>query len=241
MSLEEEKRQVQHLRFVERLKLQEIANRLHKSLFWVNSRLDEKYEPKRQRTTSSDESLLPTESLPDDSALSLEVEKIQALRSEGLTYEQIAARLDRSIYWVHSRLRSQYRPRKVRNEKNFQEERVLPYLLSLGHILVAQYSRLESDSFPQEADLITTLEGRRWITEVKVSILHHEFHTAIGQLLIHRYACCKTDHPALQIALPEELHNPRLSSGLVSFLKQQLGIDVLFVPNPSNLPPERML
>ena len=42
MSLEEEKRQVQHLRFVERLKLQEIANRLHKSLFWVNSRLDEK-------------------------------------------------------------------------------------------------------------------------------------------------------------------------------------------------------
>ena len=230
MSIESEKEHVSRLRHEEGMKLREIAQKLGKSIYWVNSRLDPTYEPKRTRITADAE--MPTgsgEQLTQD-ALGDEIANARRMRAEGLTYEQIARQLNRSVYWVHSRLRKAYEPRKANTEKRFQEKRVVPCLRRAGHTILEQYARRGRGIFPQEADIISSLDDEFYITEVKVSILQHQFQTAIGQLILHRYAFDEKKDIMLQLALPEEVSDERFTPDLSDYLKRVLGIRLLLVP-----------
>ncbi len=233
MSIELEKQIVHRMRSDEGLTLQQIANRLGKSIYWVNSRLNSDYEPKRQRLTAADEAATNAEAeetVDDEPDMTEEVERIQALRQEGLTYEQIATRLNRSVYWVHSRLRAKYRPSKTRTERLFQEQRVVPFLLHLGHELVGQSLRVGNAPHEQEADVVTRLGDKMCVTEVKLAITHHQLQTAIGQLSIHRYALRDKQSLILQLALPLEAVNSRLSEEFTRYLTERLNIHLLLVP-----------
>ena len=207
--------------------MQKIANKYGKSIYWVNARLNKNYEPKRLRHTADDIGKLNELDVVDKS-LSEEITQIQNLRAEGLTYEQIASKLNRSVYWVHSRLQGKYTPRGARSEKQFQEERVIPYMIKLGFSGILQYVRTSKEGIVQEADIVATLSGRHYITEVKVHITHHQLQTAIGQLLIHRFTYNK--EAELQIALPKEIDLSKLSGALIRHLESSERIHFLFVP-----------
>ena len=227
MSLADIKKEIHRLRYEQGMTLQEIANKYGKSIYWVNARLNKNYEPKRLRHTADDIGKLDELNVVSE-ALSEEISQIKALRAEGLTYEQIASKLNRSVYWVHSRLQGKYTPRGARSEKQFQEERVVPYMIKLGFSGILQYVRTSKDGVVQEADIIATLNGKQYITEVKVHITHHQLQTAIGQLLIHRFTY--NQEAELQIALPREADLSKLPSGLISHLETTERIHFLFVP-----------
>jgi hypothetical protein len=227
--IEKEKKLVKSLRN-QGMTLQEIANKLTKSIYWVNSRLDNKYEPKRVRQTSLIENNSSNHiEIVSNPKLSEEIDSVKKLRESGMTYEQIAVQLNRSIYWVHTILRKKYTPRVTLNEKNFQESRVIPWLKNEGHNIIGQYVRSESGFFIQEADIISFYEGFLYITEVKVSITHHQFQTAIGQLLIHKFGYEDHSKLQLQIALPKEVRNDNLSDDFLSFLDHKIGIRICFI------------
>lgn len=229
-NLEEEKILVASLRN-EGMTLQDIANKLTKSIYWVNSRLDDKYMPKRRRATGlTDNSLSNQSEIIENQKLSKEIDNVKKLRESGMTYEQIAAKLNRSIYWVHTRLSKRYAPRVTLNEKSFQEVRVVPWLEHQGHNIVGQYVRTGGGSFIQEADIITFYDGLLYITEVKVSITHHQLQTAIGQLLIHKFSYEDHRRIKLQIALPMEVKTDILSNDLLSYLDSETGKIVCFIP-----------
>ena len=227
MTLADIKKEIHKLRHEQGMTLQEIANKYGKSIYWVNARLNKSYEPKRLRHTADDIGKL-NELDVNDETLSEEISQIKILRAEGLTYEQIASKVNRSIYWVHSRLQGKYTPRGARSEKQFQEERVVPYMVELGYSGLLQYVRTSKEGVNQEADIISTLNGQQYITEVKVHITHHQLQTAIGQLLIHRFTYNK--EAELQIALPKEANLSKLPDGLINHLKDTERIRCLFVP-----------
>lgn len=211
--------------------LQEIAKRLNRSIYWVNSRLDDKYEPRRVRKTSLEgEGSLSHPEMINNPKISEEIDSVKKMRELGMTYEQIAAQLNRSIYWVHTRLSKKYAPRVTLNEKKFQESRVIPWLESEGHTIIDQYIKSGSDLFIQEADIISLLSELVYITEVKVSITHHQLQTAIGQLLIHKFSYEDHSNLKLQIALPKEVRNENLSDYFINFMDKQIGIQICFVP-----------
>ncbi len=230
-NVEDEKSLVAQLRNEKGMTLQEIANKLGKSIYWVNSRLDKKYQPKRDRKTGSS-----TDDLANDSheifdpKLSREIEIVKKYREEGLTYEEIASKLNRSIYWVHTRLRKKYAPRVTLNEKQFQESRVIPWLENRGHKIIGQYVRSEAAFFIQEADILSFFEGKLYISEVKVSITHHQFQTAIGQLLLHSFAFKDERNICLQIVLPSEVKSEKFEDELLNFFSDLHGIEIIFVP-----------
>jgi transposase len=210
--------------------LQAIANKLSKSIYWVNSRLDDKYKPKRVRQTSLNGNNSPDHlEMVANPKLSEEIDIVKKFRESGMTYEQIAAQFNRSIYWVHTRLSKKYTPRVTLNEKKFQESRVIPWLKDEGHNIIGQYVRSESGLFIQEADIISFYEGFLYITEVKVSITHHQLQTAIGQLLIHKFGYEDPSKLQLQITLPKEVRNDNLSDDFLSFLDHEIGIKVCFI------------
>jgi transcriptional regulator with XRE-family HTH domain len=227
MDLTDIKKEIHKLRYEQKMTLQEIANKYDKSIYWVNARLNKNYEPKRLRHTADDIGMLNELDINDET-LSGEILQIKVLRTEGLTYEQIASRMNRSIYWVHSRLKGKYTPRGARSEKNFQEERVVPYMIELGFSGILQYVRTSNEGVNQEADIISTLNGKQYITEVKVHITHHQLQTAIGQLLIHRFTYNRETE--LQIALPKEADLSKLPDMLINHLKDKERIHCLFVP-----------
>ncbi len=227
MTLSDIKEEIHRLRHEQGMTLQEIANKYGKSIYWVNARLNKSYEPKRLRHTADDIGEL-NELDVDDETLSKEIKQIQTLRAEGLTYEQIASKLNRSVYWVHTRLQGKYTPRGARSEKQFQEERVVPYMIEIGFSGILQYVRTSKEGIVQEADIIATLNGKQYITEVKVHITHHQLQTAIGQLLIHRFTYNK--EVELQIALPKEADLLKLPGALIRHLEDTERIHLLFVP-----------
>jgi hypothetical protein len=230
MALADEKQMVRRLRSEEGLTLQAIANRLGKSIYWVNARLNSDYEPQRERLTASGESQPQVEQLTEQPELAAEILKIYEMRQQGMTYEKIAANLNRSVYWVHTRLRENYRPSKIRTERVFQEVRVVPYLLQTGHVLVEQCLRVGEVPFEQEADVVTRLAGRLCITEVKLGVIHHELQTAIGQLMIHRFALSSSDPPKLQLALPVEAIDSRFNENFTRYLAETLQVALVLVP-----------
>lgn len=229
-SIDNEKAEVARLRG-EGLTLQEIAHRLGKSIYWVNSRLDPKYEPKRIRRVAEDDREVPESQPPDDENLASEVIGIQRLRASGLTYEQIANKLNRSVYWVHTRLRDAYRPQGTRAEKLFQETRVVPFLQEAGHTDIRQYVRVEGNGYSQEADVVSVHDGKVNVTEVKLQATHHQIQTAIGQLILHRLALAETQQTVhVQIALPEETMRRKAPTTLIELLAKKESIHVIFVP-----------
>lgn len=182
----ESRSELYRLRYDEKKTLQEIANIFGKSIYWVNSRLNKKYEPSKIRQTIADiESISKFEN--GNTEISEESTIVFNLRKQGLTYEEIASKLNRSIYWVHSRLEGKYAPKGRRAEKNFQEERVVPFLEQLGHTGIMQYVRTSNYGVTQEADIVSSFNGSQVVTEVKISINHHQLQTAIGQLVVHRF------------------------------------------------------
>jgi len=227
MNLADIKDEIHKLRHEQAMTLQEIAKKYGKSIYWVNARLNKNYEPKRLRHTADDIGKLNDLDVNDE-ALSEEISQIKILRAEGLSYEQIASKLNRSIYWVHSRLQGKYTPRGARLENQFQEERVIPYMIELGFSDILQYVRTSREGVSQQADIISTINGKQYITEVKVHITHHQLQTAIGQLLIHRFTYNK--EAELQIALPKEADLSKLPVELISHLEAIERIHFLFVP-----------
>jgi len=171
MSIIDVKAEIHRLRFEEGMTLQEIANKFGKSIYWVNTRLNKNYEPKRIRQTSDDIGLIEGVNIANaNEVLSDEVSQVKKLRKQGLTYEEIASNLNRSVYWVHTRLQGKYTPKGPRAENQFQEERVVPYMSKLGFEGILQYVRTSNGGITQEADVIATLNGKQYITEVKVQI-----------------------------------------------------------------------
>ncbi len=152
--------------------------------------------------------------------------------ASGLTFEEIANKLNRSIYWVHTRLRKAYYPQGTRAEKLFQETRVVPFLQTTGHTDIRQYVRVEGDGYSQKADVVSVRDGKTTVTEVKLQITHHQLQTAIGQLILHRLAFAdKQPTVHLQIALPEEAVRRKAPTRLVELLAEKEGIDIALVPN----------
>jgi len=227
MNIQDTIKEIHRLRFGEGMKLDDIAKIYGKSIYWVNSRLNKKYEPKKVRNTANDISKFVEEDIPDKN-LSDEVSKIKSLRREGLSYEEIASQLNRSIYWVHSRLQQKYLPKGSRSEKIFQEERVIPYLVELGYTGILQYVRSSKSGINQEADIVATYQNNQHIIEVKVQLSHHQLQTAIGQLIIHKFTY--GNHANLQIALPEEVPMDKLTNDLKDHLAETAGIYFLIIP-----------
>lgn len=227
MNIQDTIKDIHRLRFKEGMKLEDIARIYDKSIYWVNSRLNKKYEPKKVRNTAKDVSSFVDEDI-DDKNLSEEVSKIKSLRREGLSYEEIASQLNRSIYWVHSRLQQKYLPKGSRSEKIFQEERVVPHLFELGYTGILQYVRSSKSGINQEADIVATYQNNQHIIEVKVQLSHHQLQTAIGQLIIHKFTY--GNHAKLQIALPEEVATDKLTNDLKEHLEKSVGINFLIIP-----------
>jgi transcriptional regulator len=211
----------------EKKTLREIASFFGKSIYWVNSRLNKKYEPTKTRQTISDIENLSKIDL-DDICLSEEVKEVYKLRKEGLKYEEIASKLNRSIYWVHSRLEGKYAPKGRRAEKNFQEERVVPFLINAGHTGIMQYVRTSKFGITQEADIISSYNNIQVITEVKISIDHHQIQTAVGQLTIHRFTY--DENALLQLAIPNETDAAKLPVELIHFFEKNGYCKVLRIP-----------
>jgi transposase len=210
------------------LTIREIAKQVKKSPSWVYSRLNENYAPERTRETAD----VPPESaeIPDDPVLAGELKEVRDLRTSGMTYDQIAEHLGRSIFWVHSRLRDKYRPRDVRTERLFQEQAVVPYLIAAGHTIVKLCERAHYGAFVLEADILSAFGDETWITEAKVSANGHEFHTALGQLVLHRCLRPGGSKLRLQVVMPLEARPSRFDDDLFAQLEAKAGIAVLFIP-----------
>jgi transposase len=227
MSIDDDKALVRSLQR-SGLTIHEIAKQVKKSPSWVYSRLKEKYAPNRERETA-DVQPEPAD-IPNDPVLARELMAVRDLRISGMTYDEIAAHLGRSIFWVHSRLKAKYQPRDVRTERLFQEQAVVPYLVAVGHIIVKQCERARYGGFILEADVLSEFRGETWITEAKVSANGHELHTAIGQLVLHR--CLRPGGSALrlQVVVPLEARPSRLDDDLFAQLEDKAGIAVVFIP-----------
>lgn len=227
MDESESRSELYRLRYDEKKTLQEIANIFGKSIYWVNSRLNKKYEPSKIRQTIADiEAISKFEN--ENIEISEESSIVFNLRKKGLTYEEIASKLNRSIYWVHSRLEGKYAPKGRRAEKNFQEERVIPFLEHMGHTGIMQYVRTSNYGITQEADIVSSLNGTQVVTEVKISITHHQLQTAIGQLAIHRFTY--NYKSLLQIALPKETDRTKIPDDLLKFLNVHEYCNIIFIP-----------
>jgi len=227
MRLEDEKVMVRAL-YDSGMTIHQIAVQVRKSASWVYSRLNDEYAPKRKRDTAD---VLPEEIavVPEDDVLKNELEEVRRLRADGWTYRKIADHFDRSIYWVHSRLRKGYQPRNAQTEQRFQKEAVIPFLISEGHAIVTQWDRCEYGDFVLEADIVSELDGVCWITEVKATATGHQPHTAIGQLVLHRALGDEGGGTRLQIALPEEAQGGRICEDLVEAIRMDSGIDFAFI------------
>ena len=228
MSIDDEKTTVRSL-YAGGMTIHRIAAHVGKSAHWVYTRLRDEYAPKGKRDTA-DVVPEPIEDAPIDPALRAELEEVRLFRSSGMTYEQIAQRLGRSIYWVHSRLRGKYQPRNLRTERLFQDQAVIPYLLDAGHVVLAQCERSTYGQFVLEADVVSQHAKATWITEIKAGANGHELHTAIGQLVLHRALRPDGSEVRLQIAIPDEGRPPRLTDPILDALRATANIQVIFVP-----------
>jgi hypothetical protein len=210
-----------------------IAKQVGKSAGWVYARLNDEYAPKRKRDTP-DVATEPIEDSTAGSALRGELEQVRQLRASGMTYQEIAQRCGRSIYWVHSRLKGQYQPRDLRTERLFQDQAVIPYLTAGGHTILGQCERSKYGEFILEADVVSQVGSETWVTEVKAGANGHELHTAIGQLMLHRALRPDGLDVRLQVALPTEGRPSRMTDSVLKALREAARIEVLFIPWPGS-------
>jgi len=120
MNIQNIKAEIHRLPFEEGMTLQEIAKKYGKIIYWVNARLNKNYEPRRLRHTSDDIGVLEDLNVSDE-VLADEIFHIRELREQGLTYEEIASNLNRSVYWAILAYKENTR-RKVQEQKsNFRK------------------------------------------------------------------------------------------------------------------------
>jgi hypothetical protein len=228
MSIEDEKATVRALH-AGGMTIHEISAHVGRSASCVYTRLRDDHAPKRTRDTA-DVAPEPIEDISTNAVLRAELEEVRRLRKSGLTYEQIAEALGRSIYWVHSRLKGGYQPAGSRTERRFQEQAVVPYLLDAGHMIVAQCERPVYGRLVLEADIVSRFNNETWITEVKVGADGHEIHTAIGQLVLHSALRQDGKDLRLQIAVPAGARPPRFDDAVLAAVRLSVRIEFAFIP-----------
>ena len=94
---------------------------------------------------------------------------------------------------------------------------------------MGQYVRSGEGFFTQEADIVSFYDGYMFITEVKVSVTHHQLQTAIGQLLLQKYNYADDSKLKLQIAMPLEICKKNISKEFISFLERKIGISICLI------------
>jgi Holliday junction resolvase-like predicted endonuclease len=162
-----------------------------------------------------------------------ERELVRKLRYEDkLKYKEIAEKLNRSLYWVHCRLSDKYQPAAARVEKRFQDAEVEAYFEKQGHKIIRNGTRTKCDEFSQEVDILSTKDGFIFVTEVKNIVNHHQIQTAIGQIILHKFAYRKidTDKIIYQIVFPDKFREYRyFSQDFMDHLDKEFGIKIIFV------------
>jgi len=167
----------------------------------------------------------------------LEEEKalIHHLRyNEKLKYTEIAQKVNRSLYWVHTRLSEKYQPATARVEKRFQDEEVLAFLKNEGHKIINEDTRTRCREFSQEVDILSLKEGVVYVTEVKNIVNHHQIQTGIGQLILHKFAYQhrypEREHVVYQLVFPKEFINYRyFTEDFLNYMKGKIGIGIIFI------------
>jgi hypothetical protein len=99
-----------------------------------------------------------------------------------------------------------------------------------GHHIIDQYVRIPASEYVQEADILSRAEQAVFVTEVKISLMGHRLQTGLGQLLLHKYGCRSVETARFQLAVPGETREDRHSPELVEFLRDHLGLSVVFIP-----------
>jgi len=171
--------------------------------------------------------------LKDETVLEEEQRLVKKLRyEEKLKYKEIAAKLNRSLYWVHCRLSDKYKPAASRVEKRFQDQDVISSLEKEGHKIIKDNTRTKCEEFSQEVDILSTKDGTTYITEVKNIVNHHQIQTGIGQMILHKYGYKEKDKGNIiyQIAFPKKFSRYRyFSDKFLDYLDKNPGIKIIFV------------
>lgn len=171
--------------------------------------------------------------MKDETILNEEQEFVRRLRYvEKLKYKEIAEKLNRSLYWVHSRLSDKYKPATSRVEKQFQDNDVISFLEKQGHRIIRSGTRTKCDEFSQEVDILSTKDRFIFITEVKNIVNHHQIQTGIGQMILHKFGYRKRDKESIiyQIAFPKKFIDYRyFSSDFIDYLDKNMGIKIIFI------------
>lgn len=160
----------------------------------------------------------------------MEKKAVEDLREQGFKLKEIANRMNRSIYWVQSRLDGKYEPNKTRIEKHFQDSIVIETLKKEGHNIIGGCTRTKYREFNQEIDVLSTKDGIIYVTEVKNLVTHHQLQTAIGQLILHQYGRRDTDHIVYQAVFPKKYKDHSFfSDELLNYLKNKININIIFM------------
>ena len=168
--------------------------------------------------------------MKNDTILRMEKITVEKLRSEGFKLKDIAERMSRSIYWVHSRLNGKYEPNRTRIEKHFQDSIVIERLKEGGHNILFGNTRTRCREFNQEVDVMSVKDGKIYITEVKNLVNHHQLQTAIGQIVLHQFGRKDVDYNVYQIVFPERYRDHSFFSiSLLKYLRDEMKIDIVFM------------
>ncbi len=118
---------------------------------------------------------------------------------------------------------------KSRNETEFIERFVLPYLKSDNHKIIEVGTRRKDEFNP---DIVSQKGDTMFYSEAKLNLGGHSLHTGIGQLLFYRFnnelegqANCK-----YQLIFPEQYKaNRHFMFDFPKYLANKIGFDMLFV------------
>jgi len=206
MELGIERMMVNTMYYGGKLSIRQIAAKLGKSKSWVYSRLNERYTPVKSRADKRE--LAP--------ATTNNAHLIQA-RKNGATLQEISNQFGVSVSGVYNKLYSMRDSDKA--EKVFCQDTVIPYLIHKGHKIVSTSTKAISElKLSQRPDILSILDGRLWVTEVKFGHNQHNIFTGIGQLVMHGM-----EAPFVQLHL---VASGFVSTELKEHLKDKLGIEV---------------
>lgn len=124
----------------------------------------------------------------------------------------------------------------MKKEKPFTDENVKPYFKKQGHEIDTGDTWTRCGKFTLQVDILSTKGGCTYVTEVKRDLGCHRLHTAIGQLLFHKFRRGETnksgEKEVYQIVLHEECEGDRLfPEGFRKYIEENLGIRTIFVPS----------
>lgn len=152
-------------------------------------------------------------------------EKIQKLRSQGKSLSEISKILNRSVYFVYSRLNSSYEPEK-RLEIDYVESKVIPYLKNKG------FKEVHVPEGDFQGDIVAKKGNSQHIFEVKKDPQKSLLCYAIGEIILGRRVNeGKNKNNKYHIILPKpkkkdiEKELKRNSN----YLKKNYNIDIIFI------------